>query len=96
MTLDLVLPRLKKGYDLQVVEYPRWKTLIARRQWMPNGIDPKAAAERAESMRQGTQPDGVAREDRGAQAGKRVAVKPAAPTHDGPTPTCRQRCARAS
>lgn len=70
MTLDSVLPRLKKGYDLQVVEYPRWKTLIARRQWMPNGIDPKAAAERAESMRQGTQPDGVAREDRGAQAGE--------------------------
>lgn len=64
MTLDSVLPRLKKGYDLQVVEYPRWKTLIARRQWMPNGIDPKAAAERAESMRQGTQPDGVAREER--------------------------------
>ena len=70
MTLDSVLPRLKKGYDLQVVEYPRWKTLIARRQWMPNGIDPKATAERAESMRQGTQPDGVAREDRGAQAGE--------------------------
>ncbi len=69
MTLDSVLPRLKKGYDLQVVEYPRWRTLIARRQWMPNGIDPKAAAERAESMRQGTQPDG-SREDRGAPAGE--------------------------
>ncbi len=68
MTLDSVLPRLKKGYDLQVVEYPRWKTLIARRQWMPNGIDAKAAADRAESMRQGTQPDGVAREERGAAA----------------------------
>jgi len=70
MTLDSVLPRLKKGYDLQVVEYPRWKTLIARRQWMPNGIDPKAAAERAESMRQGTQPDGAVRDDRGALAGE--------------------------
>ncbi len=70
MTLDSVLPRLKKGYDLQVVEYPRWKTLIARRQWMPNGIDPKAAAERAESMRQGTQPDGAVREGRGALAGE--------------------------
>lgn len=69
MTLDSVLPRLKKGYDLQVVEYPRWKTLIARRQWMPNGIDPKASAERAESMRQGTQPDGAGREERGASSG---------------------------
>jgi hypothetical protein len=69
MTLDSVLPRLKKGYDLQVVEYPRWKTLIARRQWMPNGIDPKAAAERAESIRQGTQPDSAGREERGAASG---------------------------
>jgi len=76
MTLDSVLPRLKKGYDLQVVEYPRWKTLIARRQWMPNGIDPKAAAERAESMRQGTQPDGSVRDDRGALAGEPRAGEP--------------------
>ncbi|MBM4052848.1 MAG: hypothetical protein FJ270_08940 [Planctomycetes bacterium] len=72
MTLNSVLPRLKKGYDLQVVEYPRWKTLIARRQWMPNGIDPKAAAERAESMRQGTQPDGAASDDRALPGEPRV------------------------
>ena len=65
MTLDSVLPRLKNGYDLQVVEYPRWRTLIARRQWMPNGIDAKAAAERAASIRQGTQPDGGAEQSRG-------------------------------
>jgi hypothetical protein len=68
MTLDSVLPRLKNGYDLQVVEYPRWRTLIARRQWMPNGIDAKAAAERAASIRQGTQPDGSAEPSRGDAA----------------------------
>ena len=65
MTLDSVLPRLKNGYDLQVVEYPRWRTLVARRQWMPDGIDAKAAAERAASVRQGTQPDGTAVPARG-------------------------------
>ncbi|MBM4110836.1 MAG: hypothetical protein FJ254_05690 [Phycisphaerae bacterium] len=81
MTLDSVLPRLKKGYDLQVVEYPRWKTLIARRQWMPNGIDARAVAERAdradradraESMRQGTQPDGMGREEGMAHGEPRI------------------------
>lgn len=77
MTLDSVLPKLRHGYDLQVVEYPRWRTLIARRQWMPNGLDAKAldeARQRASALRQGTQPDG----ESGATAGS--------PDRAGPPP----------
>ncbi len=65
LTLDAVLPKLRKGYDMQVVEYPRWRTLIARRQWMPDGIDAKALADRA-ALRAGTELDADARNRAGA------------------------------